>query len=336
MINYHECNLLDYNPVYVDIHSGSANTQIMPLVDYLLDKRVTIDSQSSLDSLTVGKANTQIGVGHIETTGHVDAGSWLQAGTSVTAGSYVDAGSWVQAGTSVTAGTYISATNYIEGSNIWANDGSFYANSSVIDLSKNNNGVSENTYQGLYLKDKDNSNIAKFGWGELTAGDTYAEMYVYNKNDVQNRLALNVAKNGTLSVQVSSAAAWRDALNIIKPSVTKSSSIAAVTVGNNAAKTLTSFTLQPGKYIVMCWARFNPHADTGYRYIFLTDSSSGTSPIELMAEKQIGANGANISLSMDLNLELTVSSATTYYFRAWHNGGASIDVTPRYHIVQID
>ena len=263
-------------------------------------------------------ADNDISGRHVDVTGHVDAASWVQAGTSVT------------------AGTYISAQTYVEGSNIWANDGSFYANSSVIDLSKNNNGVSENTYQGLYLKDKNNDNIAKFGWGELTAGDTYAEMYVYNKNDAQNRLALNVAKNGTLSVQVSSAAAWRDALNIIKPQVIKSDSIAAVSVGNNSAKTLTSFTLQPGKYIVMCWARFAAHADTGYRYIFLTDSSTGTGPIELMAEKQIGANNTNISLSMDLNLELTVSSATTYYFRAWHTAGASISVTPRYHIVQID
>jgi len=318
MINYHECSLLDYNPVYVDIHGGSTNTQIMPLVDYLLDKRMTIDSESSLTSLTVGKANTQIGAGHIETIGHVDAGSWIQAGTSITAGSYV------------------SATGYVEGSNIWANDGSFYCNSSTIDLSKNNNGVSADTFMGTYLKDKNNDNIAKSGWGVRNSGDTYAEMYVYNKNDVQNRLALNVTKSGTLSVQVSSAAAWREALNIIKPQVIKSDPIAAVSVGNNSAKTLTSFTLQPGKYIVMCWAKFAAHADTGYRYIFLTDSSTGTGPIELMAEKQIGANNTNISLSMDINLELTVSSATTYYFRAWHNGGASISVTPRYHIVQID
>lgn len=336
MINYHECNLLDYNPVYVDIRGSSTNTQIMPLVDYLLDKRMTIDSESSLTSLTVGKANTQIGAGHIETIGHVDAGSWLQAGTSITAGSYVDAGSWIQAGTSITAGSYVSATGYVEGSNIWANDGSFYCNSSTIDLTKNNNGVSADTFMGTYLKDKNNDNIAKLGWGIRNSGDTYAEMYVYNKNDVQNRLALNVTKSGTLSVQVSSAAAWREALNIIKPQVIKSDSIAAVSVGNNSAKTLTSFTLQPGKYIVMCWAKFAAHADTGYRYIFLTDSSTGTGPVELMAEKQIGANNTNISLSMDLNLELTVSSATTYYFRAWHTAGASISVTPRYHIIQID
>lgn len=310
----------------VNIKDATARTQIA-------GKQDTITSSTSLSfrDLTVGEITS----GDITSSGNVSA-TLDVTGRHVEATGHVDASSWVQAGTSVTAGTYISAQTYVEGSNIWANDGSFYSNSSVIDLSKNNNGVSENTYQGLYLKDKNNNNIAKFGWGELTAGDTYSEMYVYNKNDVQNRLALNVAKNGTLSVQVSSAAAWRDALNIIKPQVTKSDAIAAVSVGNNAAKTLTSFTLQPGKYIVMCWARFAAHADTGYRYIFLTDSSTGTGPIELMAEKQIGANNTNISLSMDLNLELTVSSATTYYFRAWHTAGASISVTPRYHIVQID
>ena len=231
--------------------------------------------------------------------------------------------------------SYIRASGYIEGNNLWAN-GSFYANKPDIDVSKNNNGLSSDVNTGLYLRGANDENIAKIGYGYRTNGDGYVELYAYNKSNTYNKLLLNVDKSGNNTVSVTSASAWRDALNIIKPQITLSGTLSAVSVPNNSATTLTNFTLQPGKYIVMCWARFNPHADTGYRYIFLTDSSTGTGPIELMAEKQIGANNTNISLSLDINFALTVASATKYYFRAWHNGGASISTTPRYHIVQID
>lgn len=231
--------------------------------------------------------------------------------------------------------SYIRALGYIQGNNLWA-DGSFYANKPDIDISKNNNGLSSDVNTGLYLRGANDENIAKIGYGYRTTGDGYVELYAYNKNNTYNKLLLNVDKSGNNTVSVTSASAWRDALNIIKPQITLSGTLSAVSVPNNSATTLTNFTLQPGKYIVMCWARFNPHADTGYRYIFLTDSSSGTGPIELMAEKQIGANNTNISLSLDINFALTVASATKYYFRAWHNGGAAISTTPRYHIVQID
>ena len=233
---------------------------------------------------------------------------------------------------------YYKAGDNINGYNLSA-DNKIVIWKENLDITESDNGLGDQLAEYIHYCSEDGNNVKISDDVTIVenTGDISRYWMVTSDNVSEASFGMKVTKEGDVSVIFSDPDAWRKGLQVMIPENIWSTGLSTVSVPNNAATTLTSFSLAPGRYLVMLWAKFAAHADNGYRYIFLTESSSGTSPMELIAEKQIGANNTNISLSLDITMALNnnTSSNKTYYFRAWHKAGAAIDCTPRYHIIKL-
>ena len=126
-------------------------------------------------------------------------------------------------------------------------------------------------------------------------------------------------------------------LNKLDFTVVSAGTLSDVTVSNEVVRTLTTITVPPGRHLLTALAKFSGHADTGYRYAFLTSDSNGTGGDELMMSGQVNGNGANRDIYIPLTVIVSNSTESNknYYFRAQHNAGTSLTVTPRYRFMTI-
>lgn len=167
--------------------------------------------------------------------------------------------------TSTTSNRYIGSNAIIRNGNV--------------DVYKSDNGVSSETWVGLYAQDTHGKNIGKAAPGVNPDGRVKMELYAQNYNSSgvsvgSNVLTVAVDKSGDSSVYVSAPKEWRDALGIIQPKY-YGGSFAAASLPNGASFTnLGSMLFAAGIYIVTFTVRF-PASASGYRKINISSTSAG-------------------------------------------------------------
>lgn len=105
-------------------------------------------------------------------------------------------------------------------------------------------------------------------------------------------------------------------------STTNMASTTSVSSGTNTTLCNTG-SLSPGTYILNATAIF-PEASGGYRRIFFATSSSGNAMSRFARVNAAPVSGADTDVK--LTTLVTISSATTYYLRAYQNSGSSLSV----------
>jgi hypothetical protein len=148
-----------------------------------------------------------------------------------------------------------------------------------VDAYESDNGVSSETWIGLYAQDTHGKNIGKAAPGVNPDGRVKIELYAQNYNSSgtslgSNVLTMAVDKSGNRSVYVSAPKEWRDALEVIQPKY-YGASFKTVSLSNETSFTnLGSMGLGPGIYIVTFTVRF-PASKSGYRKINISSTSAG-------------------------------------------------------------
>lgn len=151
-----------------------------------------------------------------------------------------------------------------------------------------------------------------------------------NGSQVDNKIRFLIDGSGNRSITVSDSGVWRDALGInntvkeVTPSAVNVSSATDTTLCNSGS-------LSAGTYIIMFRASFASNS-SGRRAIFLATSNSG-STYEGANVTTAPANGAATQLE-GVKI-VTLTSATTFYLRAYHNAGSSLSTTGRMEILKI-
>ena len=149
-----------------------------------------------------------------------------------------------------------------------------------IDVYESDNGVSSETWVGLYAQDTHGKSIGKAAPGVNQDGRVKIEFYAQNYNSSgtsvgSNVLVMAVNKKGNKTVYVSAPEAWRDALGIIQPTYYGASLPTKSSLPNGTSFTnLGSLMLGPGIYIVTFTVRF-PASSSGYRKINISSTSGG-------------------------------------------------------------
>ena len=105
-------------------------------------------------------------------------------------------------------------------------------------------------------------------------------------------------------------------------STTNMASTTSVSSGTNTTLCNTG-SLSPGTYILNATAIF-PEASGGYRRIFFATSNSGNAMSRFARVNAAPASGADTDVK--LTTLVTISSAATYYLRAYQNSGSSLSV----------
>ena len=105
-------------------------------------------------------------------------------------------------------------------------------------------------------------------------------------------------------------------------STTNMSSTTSVSSGSNTTLCNTG-SLSPGTYILNAMVIF-PEQSGGYRKIFFATSDSGN-PATRFARTTVAPVSGD-DTEVQLTTLVTISSATTYYLRAYQNSGASMSV----------
>ena len=197
------------------------------------------------------------------------------------------------------------------------------------------NPPSSNAYgdESLLIEDSNGASVAQ-AQAVHTANDELGVYFGANRtvggSQVDNKVRLMVNSSGERVVTVSDAGAWRDALVInntvkeVTPSAVNVSSATDTTLCNSGS-------LSAGTYIIMFRASFASNS-SGRRAIFLATSNSG-STYEGANVTTAPANGAATQLE-GVKI-VTLTSATTFYLRAYHNAGSSLSTTGRMEILKI-
>ena len=106
----------------------------------------------------------------------------------------------------------------VSGASVQVNNSLFTIFNDTVDLTKSNNGISENVGRYFRFLDKNSklsgmvTNAIKTDGGVTT--NLSCRNYKTNGDYVSNTVSLSVAKNGTRSVEVSDASVWRTALGL--------------------------------------------------------------------------------------------------------------------------
>ena len=200
-------------------------------------------------------------------------------------------------------------------------------------ISQGNPGASNIYDVGVNVFDVDGNLIGQMQ-GMYTSDD---KIGVYlggsrdvNGSQVDNKVRFLIDASGNRSITVSDSGAWRDALGInnavkeVTPSAVNVSSATDTTLCNSGS-------LSAGTYIIMFRASFASN-NSGRRAIFLATSNSGST-----------YNGANVTTApangSATQIEgvkiVTLTSATTFYLRAYQNAGSSLSTTGRMEILKI-
>lgn len=193
---------------------------------------------------------------------------------------------------------------------------------------------SSDIYQnGLELVDANGNMIGQFqsvSRSDGKIGVWYGASRDVGGSQVDNKVRMAVDGSGNRSIAVSDSGPWRDALGInntvkeVTPSSVSVSSATDTTLCNSGS-------LSAGTYIIMFRASFASNS-SGRRAIFLATSNSG-STYEGANVTTAPANGAATQLE-GVKI-VTLTSATTFYLRAYHNAGSSLSTTGRMEILKI-
>ena len=206
----------------------------------------------------------------------------------------------------------------------------------TIDTSSDN-GVSTDTSSYTIHADSTNSYFGRFRSTAYSDGRVAslvdARNMKSNGDRVANYLAVGVNKDGTRYFAFPNDSvgdgrkAFREALNIKdSPTVLELDITSSQSVSTGTYKSLGSFDLTAGTWIISYKAQFLGHDDTKLRRIMLTSSSDSNSP---WADSRITVHASHdgiIDIGWTTMVRIT-SSSVTRYLTAYQNSGASLGVT---------
>lgn len=113
-----------------------------------------------------------------------------------------------------------------------------------------------------------------------------------------------------------------------------SSEPSAVSVASSTYKTIASFTLSTGVWIIFATAVFANNTN-GRRQAFLSTSQDSSSQVRaILRDNQVPVNGDNTQCSFS-SFENVTGSSQTYYLNAWQNSGSALSVTGRMYAIKI-
>ena len=205
-------------------------------------------------------------------------------------------------------------------------------NGATLDSSANNQATSTVSRQYCICDSTNNPEryIARF-YGEARAdGSTRLYLQAGNSdtsgNFITNSNSIIKRKDGTSDYTIANPANFRKAISIQdSPTILEPDITSSQTVSTGNYKSLGSFTLTTGTWIVSYKAEFSANA-SGLRRIMLTSSSGSNSPT---ANSRITAHAASNSV-MDIGwttmIKVTSTSATRY-LTAYQNSGSDLTVT---------
>lgn len=213
----------------------------------------------------------------------------------------------------------------------------YYTKKTGLTIDKSsNNGLTSNTSSYLIHVDSTNSYFGRFRTTAYSDGRVASLVESRNmktdENRVANYLSVGVNKDGTryFAFPNDSAGdgrkAFREALNIKDtPTILEPDISSSQTVSTSNYKSLGSFTLTTGTWIVSYKAEFSANA-SGFRRIMLTTSSGSNSPT---ADSKITAHAALnsvIDIGWTTMIRVTGTSVTRY-LTAYQNSGSDLTVT---------
>ncbi len=106
-----------------------------------------------------------------------------------------------------------------------------------------------------------------------------------------------------------------------------------VSVSNNSWKTIASFTLEKGIWLVTAFAQFNKNA-TGIRCAVLSRTQDSDSAIRSMSrDNQVAVNG-DLSYCRFVDI-YEISSPETFYLNSYQNSGSAITTYGRVYAVRL-
>lgn len=194
---------------------------------------------------------------------------------------------------------------------------------------------SSNAYgdESLLIEDSNGTSVAQ-AQAIYTANNELGVYFGANRtvggSQVDNKVRLMVNSSGERVVTVSDANAWRGALGInytvdeVSPSAVNVNTATDTTLCNSGS-------LSAGTYIIMFRASFASNS-SGRRAIYLATSTSGSTTGSANVTTA-PANGAATQLE-GVKI-VTLTSATTYYLRAYQNSGSKLSTTGHMEILRI-
>lgn len=156
-----------------------------------------------------------------------------------------------------------------------------------------------------------------------TDGRTGYQLEAYrsvNGSNVYNNISLFIASNGTRTVSVSDANAWRNALGVNNARGGSASETKSLTSGT--VTSLTSVTFSAGTYVITAVANFASN-NSGRRRIHFSTTSGGNVVDRYCTCGVSACNGSNTEIGF--TVIKTFSASTTYYLCALQNSGGALN-----------
>lgn len=212
----------------------------------------------------------------------------------------------------------------------------YYSDSSSIDSTIGQTIPDSDTPIGGYdVRDKNDYVCGWFVTRKLTNDTVRSEFVARRKNAggtaISNALYIGITSAGNRYVSVTDSSIWRDALGINGTQVTKTGS--SISVANNTDTNICNTgSLAAGTYIFFYRVVFDTNTK-GRRAMFLSTDSSGSGYDEYSRVNVAPVNGAATE-AVGFAIA-TVSSATTWYLRAYQNSGSTLSCAGQIRYLKI-
>lgn len=184
---------------------------------------------------------------------------------------------------------------------------------------------------GLVCRDAQNDSSLYINSTLTTADTLYGVFGVQRYNAsystlIRNAFYLNINSSGTPTVSFNSNTvrdAWSSALGL-KNAISNTDG-SAVNVATSSDTTLCNTgSMAAGTWLIICAGAFAANA-TGRRVLYLASSTSGSNLNRYCIVQHAATPSGTTNLQF--TFLVTLSSATTYYLRAWQNSGSTLSTT---------
>lgn len=230
------------------------------------------------------------------------------------------------------AGDTMTGSLIVEGTSPY-----YYSDSTTIDSTIGQTIPDNDTPIGGYdIRDKNDYVCGWFATRKLANDTIRSELVARRKNaggsTLTNVLYLGINSAGNRYVTVTDSSVWRDALGINYTQVSKTASSVNVTNGTDTNICNTG-SLSAGTYVFFYRVSFGSNS-TGRRAMFLSTDSSGSNYAEFSRVQVTPVGGSSATEIVGFAIA-TVSSATTWYLRAYQNSGSTLSCNGQIRYLKI-
>ena len=205
-----------------------------------------------------------------------------------------------------------------------------------------NNGVTSSQTEGFMIKDSANKDVTRFISVQETNGDVIAQIAAFNKKtdgtETSNYINATIKKDGTRSYAIADPAAFRSAAGFggsngvnswfsVEPS--------AISVASGTMVDVFEYTLSAGIYMIHYIGNWDKNA-TGVRIIVMDTTKASVNAGRKSANTMFLNSYASSYDGFQEHFRfIGVPSDTPFYFRAFQNSGASLNIYPVINIIKL-